>query len=62
MNSYWVGEDGNYKYFEILLIDPVLNTVDSQTMQKGRAFRGLTSQGRKSRGGSDRKGSKRVKR
>jgi large subunit ribosomal protein L15e len=49
LNSYWVGEDGNYKYFEVIMIDPEI--VDHPIAhQKGRAFRGLTSAGRKMRG------------
>ncbi|MCD6227130.1 50S ribosomal protein L15e [Candidatus Micrarchaeota archaeon] len=47
LNSYWVGEDGQHKYFEVILIDPLLAGVK---LQRGRAFRGLTSSGRKSRG------------
>lgn len=49
LNSYWVGEDGEYKFFEIILADPTkikLNAFNN----RGRAFRGLTSSGRKSRG------------
>ncbi len=62
LNSYWIGEDGNYKYFEVLLVDPTKKTVDTKvTARKGRAFRGLTSQGRKSRGASDKFGKKHVK-
>jgi|YelNatPaOPRAMG01_1025707.scaffolds.fasta_scaffold06103_10 large subunit ribosomal protein L15e len=46
LNSYWVGEDGNYKYFEIILADPSKSTVDSTAvLRRGRAFRGLTSAG-----------------
>ena len=46
LNSYWVGEDGNYKYFEVILADPTKKTVTSTAVnRKGRAFRGLTSAG-----------------
>jgi len=49
INSYWVGEDGKYKFYEVILADPTL--VDHPAVKrKGRAFRGLTSAGRKSRG------------
>lgn len=49
LNSYWVGEDGEYKFFEIILADPT--KVDNSALsRKGRAFRGLTSAGRKARG------------
>ena len=48
VNSYWVGEDGNYKFFEIIMAAPKLNSVSLQSVQrKGRAFRGLTSAGKK---------------
>lgn len=61
LNSYWVGEDGMYIYFEVILADPILNSVDlTSVKRKGRAFRGLTSAGKKSRGGSDQYGKKRV--
>ncbi len=58
LNSYWVGEDGKYAYYEVILVDPnhpqikadpKINWVSS-SKNKGRAFRGLTSAGRKSRG------------
>ncbi len=56
LNSYWVGEDGKYKWFEVILVDrahpaivndPQLSWICSK---KGRAFRGLTSAGKKGRG------------
>lgn len=50
LNSYWVGEDGNYKFFEIIMVDPVLVKDVPAIRRKGRAFRGLTSKGRKTRG------------
>lgn len=50
LNSYWVGEDGNYKFFEIILADPVLIRDVPAIKAKGRAFRGLTSKGKKARG------------
>ncbi|MCX8196832.1 MAG: 50S ribosomal protein L15e [Candidatus Micrarchaeota archaeon] len=45
LNSYWVGQDGTKKYFEVILVDRKL----LQNSQKGRAFRGLTSAGKKGR-------------
>ena len=27
LNSYWVGEDGTYKYFEIICVDPQHTTI-----------------------------------
>ena len=55
LNSYWVGEDGSYKYFEVLLFDPNHPAVRSDSSislicgQRGRVYRGLTSAGKKSR-------------
>jgi large subunit ribosomal protein L15e len=46
LNSYWVGEDGNYKYFEVILADPTKATVNvSSAIRTGKTFRGLTSSG-----------------
>ncbi len=58
LNSYWIGEDGKHKYYEIILVDPDHPVIKSdpkinwitKPAQKGRVFRGLTSAGRKSRG------------
>jgi large subunit ribosomal protein L15e len=58
LNSYWVGEDGRSKWFEIIMVDPhhPAITVDrdinwiSQKQNKRRVFRGLTSAGKKVRG------------
>ncbi|MFA5077704.1 MAG: 50S ribosomal protein L15e [Candidatus Micrarchaeia archaeon] len=50
LNSYWVGEDGNYKFFEVILADPLMVKDVPALNRKGRAFRGLTSQLRKARG------------
>lgn len=56
MNSYYVGKDGSYYWFEVILLDrahPVI-LADPRTRsiveQRGRVYRGLTSSGRKSRG------------
>ena len=58
LNSYWVGEDGKYHYYEVILVDPhhpvikndpKINWICSNK-HKGRAFRGLTSAGKKGRG------------
>ena len=46
LNSYFVGEDGDRLYFEVILADPVRVKV----FGRGRAFRGLTSSGKKARG------------
>ncbi len=46
LNSYWIGEDGNYKYFEVILADPTKATVNvSSAIRTGKTFRGLTSSG-----------------
>lgn len=54
INSYWVGEDGSFKYFEVIMADrgaPQLpDYIKEIVKRKGRAFRGLTSAGRKVRG------------
>ena len=47
LNSYFVGSDGQYKYFEIILVDPARF---EGNLAPGRAFRGLTSSARRGRG------------
>jgi large subunit ribosomal protein L15e len=58
LNSYWVGEDGKQKFFEIILVDPShpeiladpkINWIAAPA-QRGRAYRGLTSAGTEGRG------------
>jgi large subunit ribosomal protein L15e len=63
LNSYWVGEDGNYKFFEVILADPAKPTVNiSSAIRQGKAFRGLTAAGN-SRSPSKKKGpNKRLRR
>lgn len=58
LNSYWVGEDGRYKYYEVLMYDPEHPAIRSDKdlrrltakQHRGRVFRGLTSAGKRSRG------------
>lgn len=58
LNSYYVGEDGNYKWFEVILVDPHHPAIRRdpdikwicEKQHKGRVFRGLTSAGKKMRG------------
>ncbi|KAI4539144.1 hypothetical protein MG293_010536 [Ovis ammon polii] len=58
LNSYWVGEDSVYKFFEVILIDPSHKTIrrnpDTQwitkPVHKRRERRRLASAGTKSRG------------
>jgi large subunit ribosomal protein L15e len=58
LNSYWVGEDGSQKWFEVILLDPHHPAIENDDdlnwicddSQKGRAFRGTTSAGTQGRG------------
>ncbi len=58
LNSYWVGEDGMHKYYEVILVDPSHPAIKNdpkvnwirEPQHRGRPFRGLTSAGRKGRG------------
>nr|CAX71558.1 putative ribosomal protein L15 [Schistosoma japonicum] len=58
LNSYWVGEDSTFKFFEVICVDPFQKAIrrDPQIRwickahQKHREMRGLTSAGHKSRG------------
>ncbi|RLF48422.1 MAG: 50S ribosomal protein L15e [Thermoplasmata archaeon] len=58
LNSYWVGQDGYYKYYEVIMVDPHHPVIKNdpkinwicEAQHKGRAFRGLTSAGKKGRG------------
>jgi large subunit ribosomal protein L15e len=56
--SYWVGQDGRHKWYEVMLVDvnhpviksdPKLNWICSPK-QSDRANRGLTPAGKKGRG------------
>lgn len=56
MNSYLVGEDGHYKWYEVIMLDRSAPEIKNDknlariVRQRGRAFRGMTSAGRKGRG------------
>jgi len=58
LGSYYVGEDGMYKYYEIVMVDPSHPVIKSDPNLKWlqdpanrkRVFRGLTSSGKKVRG------------
>ena len=58
LSSYWVGEDGKNKYYEVILVDPHHSVIKSdpkinwicEAHQKGRVYRGLTPAGKKGRG------------
>src|SRR4030065_2845591 len=57
LNSYWVGEDGGSKWFEVILVDPHHPVIRAdpdinwicQKQHRGRAFRSLTSAGKQVR-------------
>lgn len=57
LNSYWVGEDGKSKWFEVIMVDAHHPAIASDSdinwicrkEHRGRAFRGLTSAGKKVR-------------
>ncbi len=48
MNSYFVGRDGQYQFFEVIMFDA--EKFFGVDRHSGRAFRGLTSSGKKYRG------------
>ncbi len=58
LNSYWVGEDGKHKFYEVILVDPSHPAIkaDSQlnflgnSRHRGRVHRGKTSAGKRGRG------------
>jgi large subunit ribosomal protein L15e len=58
LNSYWVGQDGKQKWFEVILVDGHHPSVQADKnlawlkdpAHRGRAERGKTSAGRKGRG------------
>ena len=58
LNSYWLWEDGKFKFYEVILVDPYHPSIQKdpkinwicEQQHKGRVFRGLTSEGKKNRG------------
>jgi len=58
LNSYWVGEDGRHKWYEVILLDPhhpsIINDSTlgwiANSTHRGRSERGKTSAGHKGRG------------
>jgi len=58
LNSYLVGKDGGYYWFEVILVDPYHPQIINDTKinwicsnkHRRRVFRGLTSTGKKARG------------
>ena len=68
LNSYWVGQDSSFKFFEVIMVDPNhkhirgdprINWICS-SKNAHREMRGLTACGKKSRG-LNQKGHKAVK-
>ncbi len=55
LNSYWVGEDGSSKWYEVILVDPQHPSIKADSninwicgkQQHRRVFRSLTSAGKK---------------
>lgn len=57
LNSYQVGKDGIHYFFEVIMVDPDRPEIKNSELgwisnpeNRGRAFRGLTSAAKKSRG------------
>jgi large subunit ribosomal protein L15e len=58
LNSYWVGQDATYKFFEVILVDPSHKAIRRdakinwicKSVMKHRELRGLTAAGKKYRG------------
>ena len=58
LGSYYVAEDGLYKYYEVIMVDPHHPAIANDPHYKwllnpanrGRVFRGLTAAGKKARG------------
>lgn len=58
LNSYMIGKDGIYYFYEVILVDPQRPEIKNDPTiswivkqdNRGRAFRGLTSAAKKSRG------------
>lgn len=58
LNSYKVAEDGQYKWFEVIMVDPNSPVIKkdknlkwiASPVNRKRVFRGLTAAGKKSRG------------
>lgn len=68
VNSYWVAEDGNRKWFEVIMADPEHPEIQSDeelsfiTENRDRAERGQTPESRKSRGlGNRGKGAEKLR-
>lgn len=64
LNSYYIGEDGKSKYYEVILLDRAHGSILSDPSyanvinSRGRAYRGLTASGRRHRGMMSRDGTR----
>lgn len=70
LNSYWVGSDGQYVWYEVILVDPYHPSIMNDpkinwictVAHKGRVYRGKTGAGKKGRGQRNKgKGAERVR-
>jgi large subunit ribosomal protein L15e len=70
LGSYYLAEDGQHKWYEIILVDPDASQIKAdkglnwigKNNQTGRVYRGLTSAGRKARGLNNKgKGAEKVR-
>merc|ERR1712178_143312 len=58
LNSYWVGQDGTYKFYEVIMVDPSHNAIRNdprmnwicKPVHRHRAQHGVTAAAKKSRG------------
>uniref|UniRef100_A0A7C3IKS8 Large ribosomal subunit protein eL15 n=1 Tax=Candidatus Methanomethylicus mesodigestus TaxID=1867258 RepID=A0A7C3IKS8_9CREN len=58
IGSYWVGSDGRYSWYEVILVDPAHPSITSDKdlswvsspAQRNRVFKGLTAAGKRGRG------------
>ncbi|TIB69837.1 hypothetical protein E3P77_00241 [Wallemia ichthyophaga] len=58
LNSYWINQDGVYKFYEVILVDPSHKAIRRDArinwicdaVHKHRESRGLTAEGKKNRG------------
>ena len=62
LNSYWVGQDGKHKFYEVILLDThhpaiiadkqlgVFSAANGNKSHRGRVYRGKTSAGKRGRG------------
>jgi len=58
LNSYWVGQDGRQKWYEVIMVDPFHPVIQNDprinwicgVAHKGRSYRGKTSAGQRGRG------------